>query len=66
MAVFGGKISSFQRKQPASSGVFAKEKVTFVVNSGMVTGLLAILVPFLIAAAQGPREFQRLPVPRSR
>lgn len=38
------------------------EKVTFIVNTAMVTGLLAILLPFLIAAAQGPREFQRLPV----
>lgn len=46
--------------------VSAKEKVSFVVNSGMFTGLLAILLPFLIAAAQGPREFKRLPVPWSK
>ena len=46
--------------------VSAKEKVSFVVNSGMFTGLLAILLPFLIAAAQGPWEFKRLPVPWSK
>lgn len=41
---------------------YGPEKVTFVMNSCMFTGLSAILLPFLIAAAQGLREFKRLPV----